>query len=56
MAEEEKRKHGIKSLPGNLYEAIQITEKNDLVKKALGEDLFFKFIKHASETPFCGRG
>jgi glutamine synthetase len=32
------------SLPGNLYEAIQVTEESQLVKEALGEDLFYKFI------------
>ncbi len=44
MAEEERRKRGIESLPGNLYEAIDITEKSELVRKALGEDLFLKFL------------
>jgi glutamine synthetase len=32
------------SLPGNLYEAIQVTEESQLVRQALGEDLFYKFI------------
>jgi glutamine synthetase len=44
MGDEERKRHGIESLPGNLYEAIQITERSELVRKALGEDLFLKFL------------
>jgi glutamine synthetase len=44
MSEEERKKNKIDSLPGNLYEAIQVTERSPLVKEALGEDLFYKFI------------
>ncbi|MGQ9645904.1 MAG: glutamine synthetase family protein [Thermodesulfobacteriota bacterium] len=44
MTEEERKKHQIDSLPGNLYEAIRVTEQSRLVKEALGEDLFHKFI------------
>lgn len=44
MTNEERKKHKIDSLPGNLYEAIQVTEESQLVKQALGEDLFYKFI------------
>jgi glutamine synthetase len=44
MTKEERKKHRIDSLPGNLYEAIQVTEESELVKKALGEDIFYKFI------------
>ncbi len=44
MTEKERKKYKIESLPGNLYEAIQVTEKSALVKEALGEDLFYKFI------------
>jgi len=44
MTNEERKKYRIDSLPGNLYEAIQVTEESQLVKQALGEDLFFKFI------------
>jgi glutamine synthetase len=44
MSQEERRKNKIDSLPGNLYEAIQVTEESQLVKQALGEDLFYKFI------------
>jgi len=44
MTQEERKKYQIDSLPGNLYEAIQVTEESQLVKQALGEDLFYKFI------------
>jgi glutamine synthetase len=44
MTQEERKKNKIDSLPGNLYEAIQVTEESQLVKQALGEDLFHKFI------------
>ena len=44
MTQEERKKNKIDSLPGNLYEAIQVTEESQLVRQALGEDLFYKFI------------
>ena len=44
MNEDERKARTISSLPGNLGEAISITEKSDLVKKALGEHIFNKFI------------
>jgi len=44
MSEDERSKHGIESLPGNLLEAIQLTEKSELVKEALGDHIFEKFI------------
>jgi len=44
MTREERKKHRIDSLPGNLYEAIRVTEESELVKQALGEDIFYKFI------------
>jgi glutamine synthetase len=46
MGEEEREKYKIESLPGDLYEAIQITEKSELVRKALGDHVFFKFIEN----------
>ncbi|MEE9500408.1 MAG: glutamine synthetase family protein, partial [Candidatus Omnitrophota bacterium] len=36
MTEKQRKKAGIKSLPDDLFEAIQITEKSALVRKALG--------------------
>ncbi|MFB0527022.1 MAG: glutamine synthetase family protein, partial [bacterium] len=44
LSDEEKETQGIKVLPGSLIEAIQITEKSQLVKKTLGEHIFNKFI------------
>jgi glutamine synthetase len=46
MSGEERRRYKIESLPGNLYEAIQITEKSDLVKQALGDHVFYQFIEN----------
>jgi glutamine synthetase len=46
MTKEERRKYKIESLPGDLYEAIQITEKSDLVKRALGDHVFYQFIEN----------
>jgi glutamine synthetase len=44
MSEEAREKHGIESLPGNLYDAIKNTERSELVKEALGNHIFNKFI------------
>ena len=46
---EECHKKGIEVLPGTLYEAVQEMEKDPLIKKVLGEDLFTKYVdaKHA---------
>jgi len=44
LSDEEKQTQGIKSLPGSLIEAIQITGKSQLVKRTLGEHIFNKFI------------
>jgi glutamine synthetase len=46
MNEEERKKLNIKSLPEDLWEAIHLTEKSELVKKALGEKLFTYFIRN----------
>jgi len=46
MSEKEKAKKGIITLPGNLYEAILEVEKSDLVKDALGEHVFKKFVEN----------
>jgi len=44
MSDAQKKERGIETLPGNLYEAIQEVEKSELVKNALGEHIFNKFI------------
>jgi glutamine synthetase len=46
MSEEARRRHGIESLPGNLYEALQCTEESELVREALGDHIFNKFIEN----------
>ena len=46
MSEETRKKHGIESLPGNLLEAIQLTEKSELVRETLGDHIFEKFISN----------
>ncbi|MBM3254583.1 MAG: glutamine synthetase, partial [Candidatus Omnitrophica bacterium] len=46
MTEEEREHARIKSLPEDLLEAIKLTEKSELVKKALGEELFNFFIRN----------
>jgi len=46
MSEEERRRRGIETLPGDLFEAIQLTERSELVRRALGDHVFFTFIKN----------
>jgi glutamine synthetase len=46
MTEKERKRHKIDSLPEDLYGAIQITERSDLVRRALGDHVFFKFIEN----------
>lgn len=44
LDDKEKKKLGITSLPGSLAEAIEITEKSEMVRKALGDHIFNNFI------------
>jgi len=44
MADEERQRRGIGQLPGSLLEAIQLTEKSELVREALGDHVFNAFI------------
>lgn len=44
MSEEERNKRGIAALPGSLHEAMAETEGSDLVREALGDHIFEKFI------------
>jgi glutamine synthetase len=46
MTEDERQRRGIETLPGNLFEAILITEDSELVRKALGDHAFYSFIKN----------
>jgi len=49
MPEADRKKAGIDSLPDDLYEAIKITEKSALVKKALGDKVFEYFIRNKKD-------
>jgi len=44
MTPAEREANGIDSLPGSLGEAVAITEQSDLVREALGDHIFGKFI------------
>ncbi|RLG35874.1 glutamine synthetase [Methanosarcinales archaeon] len=44
ITDEERKKLEIDSLPGSLIEAINITEKSELVRKTLGDHIFHNFI------------
>jgi glutamine synthetase len=46
MTDEERKRYRIESLPEDLYEAIKITEKSDLVRQALGDHVFHQFIEN----------
>ena len=46
MTEKERAERGIDTLPASLLEAIQITEKSEVVRKALGDHVFENFIKN----------
>ena len=44
MSDEERAKERIKTLPGNLIEAIALTKRSELMREALGEHIFRNFI------------
>jgi glutamine synthetase len=46
MSVEERQKRGIGTLPASLLEAILLTEKSELVRKALGDHVFEAFIQN----------
>jgi glutamine synthetase len=46
MTDEERQKKGIGTLPASLWHAVQLTEKSDVVRKALGDHVFDAFIKN----------
>ncbi len=46
MTEEERQKRGIGTLPASLLEAILLTDKSELVRKALGDHSFKALIKN----------
>ena len=45
LSSEERKKLGVESLPDSLGEAVLITEQSELVKKALGDHVFSRFIE-----------
>lgn len=46
MTEAERDNLGIKSLPGSLYEAVEEVEKSEVVREALGDHIFTKFLEN----------
>lgn len=46
LSAEERKRHGINPLPGDLYEAVLEAEKSEVVRKALGEHAFRIFIEN----------
>ncbi|MCB1194907.1 glutamine synthetase [bacterium] len=46
MTDAERKERGIYSLPGSLGEAIKLTEGSELVREALGDHIFEKFIEN----------
>ena len=46
MTEEEREELGIGQLPGSLSDATEIAESSDLLRRALGEHVFGKFIEN----------
>lgn len=46
MTDEDRKKKSINTLPASLHEAIQLYEKSQLVRKALGEHVFSAFLEN----------
>jgi len=46
MSSDERERRGIGILPASIREAIELTEKSELVRKALGDHVFDAFIKN----------
>lgn len=46
IGKEERKKLGIDTLPGDLYEAVLLTSKSKLVKETLGDHVFNKFLEN----------
>ncbi len=44
MSAESRTRKGVESLPGSLAEAVALTERSELVREALGDHIFEKFI------------
>ena len=46
MGPAEREKRGIRQLPGSLIEAVQLTEKSKIVREALGDHVFNRFLEN----------
>jgi len=46
MTQEERERRGIGTLPGSLWEAIQLAEKSELMRRSLGDHVFDAFVKN----------
>ena len=46
MTDQEREELGVKTLPASLWEAIQLAEKSELVREALGDHIFHKLIEN----------
>ena len=46
MSEEKRRELRIDTLPGDLWEAIEVAEQSELLRRALGDHVFEKFIEN----------
>jgi glutamine synthetase len=49
MSMEEKAQAGIKSLPGNLQEAVMEMQKSEFVREILGDHIYYKYIEAKTE-------
>ena len=46
MTEEERQKEGIGTLPASLYEAIELAEQSELVRRTLGDHVFSNLVEN----------
>lgn len=46
LTNEERHQKGIDALPGSLIEAIQVTEKSEVVRRALGDHVFNHYVQN----------
>jgi len=49
LTAEERREMGIRELPGSLYEALQELENDEVVKSALGSEMYEAFMRAKME-------
>jgi len=49
LPDEVKREYGIDALPDSLYSAIEVMEKSEVVREALGPELFAKYLANKRE-------